>query len=137
MGEGKRFSARVPAGDDPAPAIVGFLAAADEFVALSGIAQGLAARLLVSVEELVSNSLRHGSGGRDIEVVLNLREANGGVRLSLEDTGRPFDPWSHQIFAGPDGESGGGVGLELLRQWASDTEYRRGDGRNHVSFTLR
>jgi anti-sigma regulatory factor (Ser/Thr protein kinase) len=137
MGEGKSFSARVRAGDDPAPAILAAVAAAEQFIEGAQIAQALAARLLIVVEELVSNALRHGGAGRDCEAALRLAAIDGGVRLELEDTGRAFDPFAERPFAGPDRETGGGVGLELVRRWAGDTSYRYAGGRNRVCLTLR
>lgn len=133
----KRFSARVAEGHDPAPAIVGALRATEQFVAATGLEESTAARLLVCVEELVSNALRHGSaGGRTAEVDLQLRCRPEGVELVLSDNGAAFDPTSRREFTGPDRQTGGGVGLELVRRWAREMVYARTRGRNELRLLL-
>lgn len=133
----KRFSARVAEGDDAGPAIVCALQATAEFVAAASVPEPLAARLLVCVEELVSNALRHGSvGGAAVDLELVLRARAAGVELSLSDNGVAFDPTSCRDFTGPDRQTGGGVGLELVRRWSHEMLYARTDGRNDLRLLL-
>lgn len=136
MGMVKRFSAAVRKGGDPGPAIVGALRAAEAFAGEAGVTGAPAARLIVCVEELVSNALRHGGSERDIALELELRFSASAIELRLTDDGVPFDPTARSGFAGPDPETGGGVGIELVRRWASEMSYLRDGERNRLHLVL-
>lgn len=133
MGGEKSFSGHVPEGDDPGPTIAAALHFAEEFALHAHLGAAPSARLLVAVEELVSNALRHG-GGVTVEMIL--RDSLSGTHIELADDGVEFDPSRPRAFHGPDRESGGGVGLELVRTWAGVLEYTRRDGRNRLVVVL-
>lgn len=133
----KRFSVRVAPGDDPGPAIVAAGDAARAFVADHAIPEASAARLLVCVDELVSNVLRHGACDRDACVTLELRREGDGIELAITDDCPPFDPLARPAFSGPDAASGGGVGLELVRRWAHGMTYERAGEENRLVVRLR
>jgi anti-sigma regulatory factor (Ser/Thr protein kinase) len=137
MGVVKCFSARVSAGDDPAAASLAALDAAEDFASAAGLDARGGARLAVVVEELVSNAVRHGAGDGQIMVELSLAANDGEIALSLIDDGVAFDPTAQRDFSGPDAESGGGVGLALVRAWANAFTYSREGGRNRTELTLR
>ena len=137
MGVVKCFSAHVSAGDDPAAASLAALAVAEDFAHDAGLDARGGARLAVVVEELVSNGVRHGAGGGAIAIDLRLEADEGEVALTLSDDGLAFDPTADQGFAGPDAETGGGVGLALVRAWARTFSYTRNDGRNVIDLRLR
>ena len=82
------------------------------------------ARLLVS--ELVTNSVRHGSG--DSVVVLLDREDSGVLRCEVIDQGAGFVP-----RARPE-QPVGGWGLELVEQLAGSWGVR--EGSTHVWFAI-
>jgi serine/threonine-protein kinase RsbW len=134
----KRFSAHHRP-DQPIPATIGSaLAVARIFAEQSLLEPALAARLAVVVDELVGNVLRHGRPGCEVRFALALtrRSGDGEVTITLEDDGPPFDPRTVP-FAGPDGDSGGGVGLALVRAFAEIVGYERGDSVNRLSLRLR
>jgi anti-sigma regulatory factor (Ser/Thr protein kinase) len=133
----ERFSATVQSRDESGPAIVAALEATERFAAREALSPSAAARLLIVVEELVSNALRHGSEGRAVTVELALAHPDGQVRLDFADDGAPFDPGAERPFAGPDRDSGGGVGLALIRAWAGEIAYARERGLNRVRVILR
>ena len=136
MGAAKRFSARVSAGADPTDAVRAALAAAEEFSAEARLGESTAARLAVIVEELVSNALRHGAGERATTVEVEL-ECNGeAIRVALDDDGVAFDPTTSRHFDGPNAETGGGVGLALVKAWVSEFRYARVAGRNRMTMLL-
>ena len=137
MGAGKRFSARVSAGDDPAAASLAALDAAEDFASAAGLDARGGARLAVVVEELVSNAVRHGAADGSIAIDLTLTADVGEVALSLIDDGVAFDPTGARTFAGPDCDTGGGVGLALVRAWANSLIYTRENGRNVIALRLR
>lgn len=137
MGAGKRFSAHVLAGDDPAVASLAALEAAEDFAHAVGLDARGGARLAVVVEELVSNAVRHGAEAGMIAIELTLDADDGEVALVLTDNGVAFDPTADRNFSGPDADTGGGVGLALVKAWANTFAYRRDDGRNVVELRLR
>ena len=137
MGAGKRFSARVSAGDDPAAASLAALAAAEDFASEAGLDARGGARLAVVVEELVSNAIRHGAANGAIAIDLTLTADEGEIALLLIDDGVAFDPTADRNFSGPDAESGGGVGLALVKAWANAFRYTRDGGRNLIELRLR
>ena len=137
MGAGKRFSARVSAGDDPAAASLAALAAAEDFASEAGLDARGGARLAVVVEELVSNAIRHGTANGAIAIDLTLTADEGEIALLLIDDGVAFDPTADRNFSGPDAESGGGVGLALVKAWAYGFAYTRDGGRNLIELRLR
>jgi anti-sigma regulatory factor (Ser/Thr protein kinase) len=121
------------------PSLIVSAAAAvvEEFADETGLAPQDGARLAVVVEELVSNALRHGSAKAWTRLHVTLVVEHGGVALTIEDDGLAFDPTRARSFSGPDPVTGGGVGLALVQAWADDFVYRRAEGRNRVSLTLR
>lgn len=124
------------AGEDAGPAIVDALATAEEFAGAAGLSEASRRRLLVLVEELVCNVVRHGAGGSDVSFELSLSVVPEGVAIALLDSGIAFDPTEDREFSGPDAATGGGVGLALIRQWAESLVYVREDGRNRLALIL-
>ena len=137
MGAGKRFSARVSAGDDPAAASLAALAVAEDFASAAGLDARGGARLAVVVEELVSNAIRHGAADGAIAIDLTLVAGDGEIAVVLQDDGIAFDPTEQRAFTGPNPETGGGVGLALVRAWANSIGYTRANGRNRIELRLR
>ena len=137
MGARKCFSAHVFAGDDPAAASLAALAAAEDFAHEAGLDARGGARLAVVVEELVSNAVRHGAGHGSIAIDLRLTAGEGEILLSLVDNGVAFDPTTKRCLSAPDAETGGGVGLALVKAWANAFTYRREVDRNLIELRLR
>ena len=136
MGEGKRFSATLAAGADPAPIVLGALDTAETFAEAAQLDPRSAARLAVVVEELVTNALRHGAAGGPLAIEMALTRSAEGIAIALQDDGVAFDPTARRAFAGPDSETGGGVGLALVRAWAGSLAYRRDGGRNRLDVVV-
>ena len=136
MDRAKVFSVTVRAGGDPGPAMLDALTFARAFLGESAGEGPGAAKLLIVVEELVGNVLRHGATGAPITVQLELSRTSSGIALRLEDDGQPFDP----VAARPTGDGAtivaGGVGLQLVREWASDMDYRRDGACNRLHLNL-
>lgn len=132
----KRFSAAPSSPGDVSAALQAAVATAREFAQLSGLDAAAGARLVVVIDELVGNLLRHGAvADCDIEVALELARSGDGVLVTLEDNCVPFDP-RLAAFAGPDAESGGGVGLALVGAWADILGYARDNGVNRLVLRL-
>ena len=94
-------------------------------------------KVAIIVEELTANSLRHGNREKDVSLLLSLDDRHGEVQLRIEDDAPPFDPTERLEFAGPDPFSGGGIGLAIVRAWATDITYARDGDRNVLRMTIR
>jgi anti-sigma regulatory factor (Ser/Thr protein kinase) len=132
----ERFSTTVRSRDDIGAGILAALAHVERFGLHAQLPPIAAARLSVVVEELVSNTLRHGGGDQPITIEIGLSVRNKLVMLDLTDDGAQFDPTAERKFDGPDAISGGGVGLALIRAWARNSSYARANGRNRVILAL-
>lgn len=106
-----------------------------EFADESALQPAVAARLAVIVDELVGNLLRHGSAPQGVRVELLLANRGGEVIVVIEDNCAPFDPRDVE-FAGPDAETGGGVGLALVRGLADILAYESDGGANRLTLRV-
>ena len=113
----------------------------DEFQALHGLADKDANAIHVLLDEILSNSIRHGLGGaasHEIAVTLDLSE--GEIVIDVEDDGVAYDPTqaAAPVLAGTVGErKTGGMGLAFMRSLADSIEYRRIEGRNRLVLRRR
>ena len=120
------------------PAVSTFV---DELAAAAGLPQDDQHRLRLCVEELFTNTVRHGHGGDcDEPVTLSASVEPGQVTLTYEDTAPPHDPTTAAL---PDptrlaGERRiGGLGVLLIRSLAEDLAYTRAEGRNRLTLAIR
>ena len=89
----------------------------------------------VIVEELFSNIVRFGwedPEGQEIRIGITWEEDS--IRLDIMDHGRAFNPMEYRDEPGNDPVSpgSGGMGLTLVRAFATDIAYRREGGMNHL-----
>lgn len=96
--------------------------------------------VLLALQELVTNVLRHGyrmDESRPIEVRFELRE--DAFLVTLRDRGPAFDPTAHGDGAAAEDESMptscGGFGIQIVRQVMDRVEYARIDGWNTLRLT--
>ena len=136
MDRRRRFSAFVAAEREPRATILESLAFTREFLEGTGLDETARNRTAIVVEELVSNTLRHGGRDHDINLWMSLEDARHAVRLTIEDDGKGFDPTASSSFAGPDPHSGGSIGLAIVRAWAQDMDYRRIAERNVLNLSI-
>ena len=137
MGHRRQFSAFVTKDSNCTPAIRHALRFAREFLAENDFEPRLQVKLAILVEELVSNSLRHGGKSQDLALLLAVSTAQGGVRLEIEDNGPEFNPLSVPPVKGPDPVTGGGIGLAIVQAWGEDADYARTAKGNALSLVLR
>jgi serine/threonine-protein kinase RsbW len=121
------------------PARMSALPAIEQFVAevcvRGGIARDARFRLSVLVEELFTNTVRHGHArDTDEPVVLALETAPGRVTLTYEDTAPPHDPFSASPRSTA-ADAVGGVGVRLIAGM-STPEYRYTDGKNRIRLAM-
>lgn len=112
-----------------------------DFCTHQGIAHEHCLRLNLVVEELFTNTVRHGHrGDSDAPVWVSVDSAPTAVHVTYEDTAPPFNPYA--LFAGaPDttlsSRKVGGLGVLLTRELASTRDYAYLFGRNRIRLTLK
>jgi anti-sigma regulatory factor (Ser/Thr protein kinase) len=115
------------------PDIEAFLAGAS---ARHGLARDVRMRLSLLVEELFTNTVRHGHGkDTDEPVVVALKPEPGRLTVTYEDTAPPHDPFTPPPRPASDEPRVGGIGLLLIAA-LSRPEYRYADGRNRISLVI-
>lgn len=129
----KSFSASHVPGEDTGEVIMAAIDAAQAFADEAALSPGMAARLTITVEELVANALEHGGAG---EVALDLADHADLIALTLADTGIEFDPREAAVPELPDADTGGGVGLSLVKAWSRIDGYVRDGGYNRLDLSL-
>lgn len=130
-----------PARLDTVPETARFV---EGFCASHGIGRDDRLRLALIVEELVSNTIRHGHRAEsDAPIVIALSAAADAITLRYEDTAPAFDlvaalsdakrPLDEDFDLRPVGN----VGLRLLAHYADTVRHAHENGRNRVTLTLR
>lgn len=115
------------------------------FAEAAGLSSGARARLLVVVDEIVSNVLTHGTPPAGSSIAWRLAEEDGGIRLLLTDAGKHFDPRG-KVAALPEddaeavalaSERGGGLGWRLVLAWCDIAACENVGGTNRLELVMR
>jgi serine/threonine-protein kinase RsbW/sigma-B regulation protein RsbU (phosphoserine phosphatase) len=113
--------------------------AVESFGGHAGLSPDLTYRLTLSLDEIVSNVIRHGySDTNDHVVEVRLSIHDGVVTSVIEDDGHPYDPREspEPDLSMPVEQRGpGGLGIFLVRQMMDSIDYARRDGRNVLTVT--
>jgi anti-sigma regulatory factor (Ser/Thr protein kinase) len=120
-------------------AIRGF---AERFCAGAGIARDACLRLNLVLEELFTNTIRHGyRDGSEAPVWISLVRAGDSLRIVYEDGAPPFNPYAWLAAATSAGPQPlrrpGGLGILLTRELAASREYAYVFGRNSIRLGMR
>ncbi|MFS0736706.1 ATP-binding protein [Sphingomonas sp. 1P06PA] len=91
-------------------------------------------KLAILVEELVMNLVDHAGLPPEDRIDLRFFAHDDGVRLVIEDGGRPFDP--RDAAAPHDPDRIGGAGLHMLARWARIEAYDRIGQRNRLRLLV-
>jgi anti-sigma regulatory factor (Ser/Thr protein kinase) len=115
---------------------------AAEFAGRSKLPSDEASRLLLIIDELFSNIVRHGfdEPGASGTVELHLLFARGRLRIAFTDDGRPFDPLaeaSADLDLPMSQRPPGGLGIHFVRNLADNARYSRLGGRNRLVLIRR
>jgi anti-sigma regulatory factor (Ser/Thr protein kinase) len=90
----------------------------------------------VALEEVVLNAAVHGfAANASGAITVRLRVSPGSAALSVEDSGRPFDPSTVPVHHQPASlleARPGGLGLVLLHHYCRDISYERVADRNRL-----
>lgn len=111
-----------------------------DFIARAGLPDDFASRLMVVLDEVLSNVVHHGLAGamdgkREIGLCVRLRSET--VELVVVDDGPAFDP---TIFASGATEAGrrlGGAGLLFVRALMDEVRFKRQGDRNYLTLRKR
>lgn len=116
----------------------------EAFCARQGLAGATALRAVLIVEELFSNTLRHGHrGDADAPVRITLQAEATHLALCWEDSAPPFDPLRYLRDSPPvldaalDQRQPGKMGLPLVADMAQTMDYAHVDGFNRLRLVLR
>jgi serine/threonine-protein kinase RsbW len=106
------------------------LGAIRDFVAKAGRSLGAGERVILdlqlAVDEICSNSVRHGYGGCEGQLEVTVERAGRSIKVVVRDWGRAFDP---ELIPDPkldiplEERSLGGLGLFLVRQIMDDVRF--------------
>jgi serine/threonine-protein kinase RsbW len=122
---------------DEVPRLVELL---DSFGAGAGLSDDLVFPLTVTLDEVVTNIVRHafnGQGGHDILLGITVDEAL--VTATVEDHGPPFDLRTvppADVNAPIELRPIGGLGVHLVRLLTHSLDYRRDGHRNILTLTF-
>jgi len=113
----------------------------NHFCTRQGVDREHCLRLNLVVEELFTNTVRHGHRGDcDAPVWVSVDAGPTAVHVTYEDTAPPFNPYA--LFASaPDTTLSlrkiGGLGVLLTRELAATRDYVYLFGRNRIRLTLK
>jgi anti-sigma regulatory factor (Ser/Thr protein kinase) len=92
------------------------------------------------LNEAASNIILYGhDDGAPHPITIEIEPLDGGVRMTVMDDGRPFNPAEpRKLSAARSIEDArvGGLGLHLIRSFARDVRYRREKDRNVLVLTF-
>ena len=116
---------------------------AQAFCARHGIGRDDALRLTMVIEELFTNTVRHGYRDEsDALILIELAFVDGRVTLLYEDLAPRYDPLTRlsvapsDLAAPIDARAVGGLGLYLLGRLVANVRYAYEDGRNRLWLTM-
>jgi len=116
----------------------GFVA---DFVARHAVATDEQHRIMLVLEELITNLVKYGYRDRpagSAEVILVLEESR--LMLELVDDGDPFDPLEQpppDLDAPIEERELGGLGIHIIRALADEVHYQRAGERNILQLMRR
>lgn len=131
-----KMSAIFPARLDALSSVIALL---ERFCAAGGVGQDDRLRLNLVIEELFTNTVRHGYGRDcDAPVWIGLAESPDQLVFEIEDTAPPFNPFAHGVALDVALEERriGGLGVHLARELSVRSEYAYVFGRNCVRLQL-
>lgn len=123
------------------PELCGAIEAAIAFLKDRGIDGDAIYAANIIIEEIGTNIIKYAHhDGRPHPIILRLSIEHGGLNIVLEDDGREFNPLR---AAAPDLDAPiekreiGGLGIALVRQFASALQYDRIHARNRLTALVR
>ena len=125
----------VPSEAAQLPVLTRFL---QEFWSAADLPPAEALPFELALEEIFMNVVMHGSPAGSVpRVDVSLALADGGLTLTVEDDGPPFDPLSlpaPDTTAGLEERKVGGFGVFFVRQMMDAVSYQRVGARNQLTM---
>ena len=125
-----------------APSADGVRRTLDEFERFGraqGLPDDLRRRVLVALDEILTNISQHG-GSADHLILVDCTVAGDRLTVTVEDPGSPFNP----LHAPPadttsplEQRKAGGLGIELVRRLFESVQYEHTGSRNRLTITAR
>ena len=113
----------------------------DEFKARHELADEDANAIHVVLDEVLSNSIRHGlAGAASHAIAVTLELSQGEISIEVEDDGVAYDPTQAPAAALTgtlEDRTEGGLGMTFVRALTNTIEYQRIDGRNRLVLRRR
>ena len=111
------------------------------FCHAASVNHGSCLRLNLVVEELFTNTVKHGHrGGSDAPVMIELAARTDGLLLTYEDEAPPFNPLAYAekvaLTAHVAEHKVGGLGTVLTRELSTTADYAYLFGHNRIRLTL-
>jgi anti-sigma regulatory factor (Ser/Thr protein kinase) len=111
------------------------------FCAQAAVGRDPCLRANLVLEELFTNTVRHGHrGDSESPIWVTLAASGGTLNLTYEDSAPPFNPYGTPPDAPPDTtvkmRKIGGLGVLLTRRLAASREYAYLYGRNRIRVAL-
>lgn len=92
------------------------------------------------LDEAVINVINHGyTDSREHDIVVRLALAGESLQIDIEDDGvayNPLDAPAPRFDLPIEQRRIGGLGVHIMKTLARGIEYRRVDGRNHLTITM-
>ncbi len=91
----------------------------------------------VAVEEIFVNIASYAYGDRVGDALIRIEEAEGGVAITFEDTGIPYDPLAKEdpdITLSAAERQIGGLGIFMVKKSMDDMRYERRDDKNILTI---
>ncbi|HEX2200063.1 MAG TPA: ATP-binding protein [Burkholderiales bacterium] len=109
----------------------------ESFFSGAGLAHDDCLRVNLVLEELFTNTVKHGYQGEcDAPIWIDLREAHGTLHVTYEDSAPPFNPYVGLPEFEPEATLRsrriGGLGVLLTRKLANTRDYAYLYGRNRI-----
>jgi len=113
----------------------------EAFCEAAGVQRAQCLRLNLVLEELFTNTIKHGHRGDcDAPVWIGLTRADGAVQVVYEDKAPPFNPYARLSEPVVDTTVSmrkiGGLGVLLTNELAASRDYAYLFGRNRIRLTL-
>jgi len=109
----------------------------DEQERVLAMSERVAYAVRLCLEEAVANLIDHAQAVDGSDIVVGLEWHGGALVVSVEDSGPPFDLRAAPVPAKPESlETAipGGWGIQLIRAFASEIDYKTNAGRNRLTL---
>ena len=111
------------------------------FCAVHGVNEGVAFRINLALEELLTNTIKYGYADQGAhEIVIELQKSGDGLTVEIVDDGKPFDLTQAPVpdlDAPVEQRAIGGLGLHFVRTMMDEVRYHRDGSCNRVTLVKR